>query len=103
MRFLSLALTLAFSLTSAYGQTNPNRLKIEHLIGDFYVYTTYNTYERDKIPAHGMYLVSDDGVALFDTPWDTNQFQPLLDSIKTRLHKNVVTCIATHWHGERTE
>ncbi|GAB3804615.1 BcII family subclass B1 metallo-beta-lactamase [Spirosoma humi] len=103
MRLLLLAITLAFSLTSVYGQTNSDRLKIEHLTGNFYVYTTYSTYEGDKIPAHGMYLVSDDGVALFDTPWDTTQFQPLLDSIKTRHHKNVVMCIATHWHSDRTE
>jgi len=103
MRLFSLAILLAFSLTSIFGQTSQARLKIEQLTGDFYIYTTYNTYEGAKIPAHGMYVVSDEGVALLDTPWDTTQFQPLLDSIKIRHHKNVIICIATHWHSDRTE
>jgi metallo-beta-lactamase class B len=103
MRLISLAFTLAFAWTTSFAQTNPVKLKIEQLTGDFYIYTTYNAYEGDKIPAHGMYVVSDQGVILFDTPWDTTQFQPLLDSIKTRHHKNVVMCLATHWHSDRTE
>lgn len=33
---------------------------------------------------------------MFDTPWDTTQFQPLLDSIKFKHNMNVLMCIATH-------
>lgn len=84
------------------GQQQSAKLTINHLTGDFYIYTTYSTYEGEKIPAHGMYLVTDKGVALFDTPWDSTQFQPLLDSIKESHHKKVELCIATHWHGDRT-
>jgi metallo-beta-lactamase class B len=50
-----------------------------------------------------MYIITHNGVVLFDTPWDTTQFQPLIDSIKTKHNKNVVLCIATHWHSDRTE
>ncbi|MBL7755581.1 MAG: BlaB/IND/MUS family subclass B1 metallo-beta-lactamase [Chitinophagaceae bacterium] len=82
------------------GQTES--LKITQLKSDFYVYTTYNTYQDTKIPAHGMYVVTQHGVILFDTPWDTTQFQPLLDSIRTRHQLDVVLCIATHWHADRT-
>lgn len=89
--------------THAFGQTEAPKLKITPLTGDFYIYTTYNTYKGSKIPANGMYLVTNSGVALFDTPWDTTQFQPLLDSIKIKHHKEVVMCIATHWHEDRTE
>lgn len=53
-------------------------------------------------PANGTYLVTSEGVALFDSPWDTTQFQPLLDSIKTRHNADVVLCIATHSHEDRT-
>jgi metallo-beta-lactamase class B len=49
-----------------------------------------------------MYVVTNDGVMLFDTPWDTTQFQPLLDSINYRHHKKVIACIATHFHEDRT-
>ena len=49
-----------------------------------------------------MYLVTNNGVVMFDTPWDTAQFQPLLDIIDARHHQKVVLCIATHFHDDRT-
>lgn len=102
MRTIILTLTFIFSLTNIFGQTKEAKLKISHLTGDFYIYTTYNTYEESQVPANGMYLVTKDGVVLFDTPWDTVQFQPLLDSIKLKHSKPVVICIATHWHSDKT-
>ena len=103
MRIIILTITFIFSLTNIFGQTNEAKLKISHLTGDFYIYTTYNTYQGSQIPANGMYLLTNNGVVLFDTPWDTTQFQPLLDSIRLRHNKNVTMCIATHWHSDRTE
>lgn len=101
MRTTILTLILTCCLSIIYGQTEP-KLKITNLTGNFYIYTTYNTYEGTQVPANGMYLVTNNGVVLFDTPWDTTQFQPLLDSIQFMHHKNVTMCIATHWHGDRT-
>ena len=92
-----------FFTGNIFGQEPDSRLKISHLTGDFYIYTTYNTYEGNQLPANGMYLLTNNGVVLFDTPWDTTQFQPLLDSIKLKHNKNVSLCIATHWHSDRTE
>ena len=86
-----------------FSQSNEIKLKISHLTGDFYIYTTYSTYEGNRLPANGMYLVTNNGVVLFDTPWDTTQFQPLLDSIQLKHNKQVIMCIATHWHSDRTE
>lgn len=103
MKKIVLIIAFFFSLTNIFGQTNEPKLKISHLTGDFYIYTTYNTYKGSKIPANGMYLVTENGVALFDTPWDTTQFQPLLDSIKLKHSKDVTICIATHWHSDRTD
>jgi metallo-beta-lactamase class B len=102
MRTITLTILFIFSLTNIFGQTAAAKLKISHLTGDFYIYTTYNTYEESQVPANGMYLVTKNGVVLFDTPWDTTQFQPLLDSIKLKHNKSVVICIATHWHSDRT-
>ena len=96
MKTIIFTLTFIFALTKTFGQTEYQKLKISHLTGDFYIYTTYNTYEGNQIPANGMYIVTYDGVVLFDTPWDTTQFQPLLDSIKAKHNKPVTTCIATH-------
>lgn len=49
-----------------------------------------------------MYLITDNGAVMFDSPWDTTQFQPLLDSIKAKHSKAVVICIATHSHKDKT-
>lgn len=103
MRLIVLTLTLIFSLTKLFAQGEKTKLNITHLTGNFFIYTTYNVYEGNYIPAHGMYLLTDSGAVLFDTPWDTTQFQPLLDSIKLKHNKNVTICIATHWHSDRTE
>jgi metallo-beta-lactamase class B len=100
----TIVFTIAFTFAHAHisGQTENVKLKISHLIGDFYVYTTYNTYEKSQVPANGMYLVTNNGVVMFDTPWDTTQFQPLLDSIRLKHNKNVIMCFATHWHSDKT-
>lgn len=103
MRTISLSILFVISMTSIFGQTEKAKLKITHLTGDFYIYTTYNVYEENYIPAHGMYLLTDHGVVLFDTPWDSTQFQPLLDSIKWKHNKMVIICMATHWHSDRTD
>lgn len=102
MKLITLIYILLIAFTKIGAQTEEIKLKITPLTGDFYIYTTYNFYQENKTPAHGMYLVTEDGVVLFDTPWDPTQFQPLLDSIQLKHKKNVTHCIATHWHSDRT-
>ena len=85
MRTLFFTIVCIFLFTSARGQKPNSKLDITPLTGNFYIYTTYNEYQGSKTPAHGMYLVTKKGVVLFDTPWDTTQFQPLLDSIQKRV------------------
>lgn len=77
-------------------------LEISHLVGDFYVFTTYQAFKGIVFPSNGMYLLTAEGAVIFDTPWDKNQCQPLLDSIKTKHNQSVIMCIATHAHEDRT-
>lgn len=91
-----------FSITLVSAQPIHPKLNITPLTGDFYIYTTYNSYQGSQVPANGMYLVTNEGVVMFDTPWDTTQFQPLLDSIAVRHNKKLVLCFATHWHSDKT-
>lgn len=102
VKTILLTIAITFSLTPISAQPEKAKLKITHLTGNFYIYTTYNTYQESQVPANGMYLVTNDGVVMFDTPWDTTQFQPLLDSIKFKHNKNVIMSIATHWHSDKT-
>ena len=101
MRILITA-ALLLSFNNTFAQSINNELKITPLTGDFYIYNTYKLIGTTKQEANGMYLVTDKGVVLFDSPWDTCPFQPLLDSIEARHHKKVIMCIATHSHEDRT-
>jgi metallo-beta-lactamase class B len=102
MRELFILPIFLFFLTCVSGQTPNPGLTISHLTGDFYVYTTFGSYKGNPVPSNSMYMVTSKGVVLFDTPWDSTQFQPLLDSIKTKHSKEVVMCISTHFHEDRT-
>jgi len=101
MRIFSI-LILFFVSSSTNGQSTESALDISHLKGDFYIFTTYNFYKGNKVPANGMYLLTDKGAVMIDSPWDTTQYQPLIDSIKLKHNKNVLMCIATHFHEDRT-
>jgi len=101
MRRILTAISL-FALTTVMSQAAGSSLKISQLTGNFYIFTTYNFYKGKQFPANGMYLVTNEGAVIIDSPWDTTQFQPLLDSIKLKHHTNAVVCIATHFHEDRT-
>ncbi len=95
---------LLWALIPRYGQAQekPGHLLITPLTGDFFIYTTWHMLGDKPYPANGLYVVTAQGVVLFDTPWDSTQFQPLLDSIACRHQKKVIICVATHFHEDRT-
>ena len=102
MKKIAFVTLFIFHVCRLFAQEGIPPLAIHHLTDQFYIYTTYNTYNGQQIPAHGMYLLTEKGAVLFDTPWDSTQFQPLLDSIQMKHHQQVIICIATHWHSDRT-
>src|ERR1051325_5367206 len=91
-----------FLLKGSLAQDSEAKLRITRLTGDFYIFTTYNYFKGDRVPANGMYVVTNKGAILVDSPWDTTQFQPLLDSIRVKHNTTVAMCIATHFHEDRT-
>jgi metallo-beta-lactamase class B len=100
-KFISLTFYVLFSIPG-FCQKNKYALEFAHLKDNFYVYVSYGTYNGEKYPANAMYLITKKGVILFDTPWDEQYYQPLLDSIWARHHQKVIMCIATHFHTYRT-
>ncbi|HEX4851071.1 MAG TPA: BlaB/IND/MUS family subclass B1 metallo-beta-lactamase [Puia sp.] len=97
-----LGLIISGFTAQSFAQPGEIRLRISHLEGNFYIYTTFGLYKGSKITANGMYLITSKGAVIFDSPWDTTQFQPLLDSIQTKHHQKAIICIATHFHEDRT-
>lgn len=100
-RVLTLCILLLFVLIASAQQQNVD-LKIEPVTKDVFLYTTYNVYKGARISANALYVVTSAGVVLIDSPWDSTQFQPLLDSIRVKHDKKVVLCVATHFHEDRT-
>lgn len=78
------------------------QLDFTKLSDSSYVFTTYQTYKDVRISAHGLLKITSGSVVMIDTPWDTTQFQPLLDSIDLKFHKKVSLVICTHWHEDRS-
>lgn len=84
------------------GQHSP-QLRIEKVTERCYVYTTWQPLDNGHYyPANGVYVVGEDGVFLIDSPWDSTQLAPLLDSIALRHRQAVRWCVATHFHNDRT-
>lgn len=101
MRKVAAIVLFFIILSNSFGQSKNSPLQISHLVGDFYVYKTFHDYKGTLISANALYLITDKGAVLFDAPWDKSQFQPLLDSIKSKHNKNIVMCFATHSHDDR--
>jgi glyoxylase-like metal-dependent hydrolase (beta-lactamase superfamily II) len=76
-------------------------LKISKLTDKQYIFTTYQNFKGDRVSANGMYVLTTQGAILLDSPWDSTQLQPLLDSIEKKHHQKVILCIATHSHEDR--
>lgn len=93
---------LLFSLTCFVTIGLNAQLDFKKISDSSYVFTTYQVYKEVKISSHGLLKITSGGVVMIDTPWDTTQFQPLLDSIDRKFHKKVLLVISTHWHEDRT-
>lgn len=102
MKYVIIIIAFLFLGNIASAQTNTVPLKITPLTPNFYVFTTYKNYNGVLFPSNGMYVITEKGAIIIDSPWDTTQFEPLLDSIKLKHGKSVVYCIATHSHEDRT-
>jgi glyoxylase-like metal-dependent hydrolase (beta-lactamase superfamily II) len=93
---------LLFSLACFIAISLNAQLDFKKISDSSYVFTTYQVYKEVKISSHGLLKITSGGVVMIDTPWDTTQFQPLLDSIDRKFHKKVLLVISTHWHEDRT-
>jgi len=100
-KYFILLLALFFS-SGILALQNKGGISITHLTGNFYVCISYKLLDGSPYPSNSMYLITEKGVVLFDTPWESSDFQPLLDSISKKHHKKVILCIATHFHDDKS-
>lgn len=94
-----MGIMMLFTLLATAQNVN-TKLKFGKINDHIFTYTTYQLFSGTQFPSNSTYLVTDEGVVMFDTPWDETQFQPVLDSIEKKHNKKVVLCIATHFHDD---
>ena len=102
MSIKTILLSISVSISGVITLIAQPKLEIARLTGDFYVFKTFNYYKGNRISANGMYVITREGAVIFDSPWDTTQFKPLLDSIRIKHQVNAVMCMATHFHEDRS-
>ncbi len=78
------------------------KLEIKKLNDNVYLFTTYRYLGDYNFPSNGLFIITKEGAILIDTPWDTTQFNILIDTIKKEYHSDVKFIISTHFHDDRT-
>ncbi|MBX7180981.1 MAG: subclass B1 metallo-beta-lactamase [Bacteroidia bacterium] len=101
-RFLICIVFIFSWIRPCFAQVDVPGLAISKVTENLYVFTSYRLIGDSPFPANGLYMVAKDGVYMIDTPWDTTQFQPLLDSIEAKHHLAVKAIVSTHSHDDRT-
>ena len=90
---------LMIMVNKAYPQDY--QLNITPINQEVYVHTSYMMYGENLIGSNGMYLLTDAGIVIFDTPWDEAQTQQLIDSLKAKHQQEIVLCLISHYHEDR--
>ncbi|CAN5491834.1 BcII family subclass B1 metallo-beta-lactamase [soil metagenome] len=99
---MKIKVIVLFSLILATGYLEAQRMRIARLEGDIYVVTTYGKFNGVPFPSNSLYMLTNEGAVLFDTPWNAAETLPLLDSIELKHKKKVIMCIVTHYDEDRT-
>jgi metallo-beta-lactamase class B len=96
-------LLLIFLTAAAFGQKKALKIKTTRLTGNIYVCTSYGILDDGSVfPANDMYIITQTGIILIDTPWGEAETYQLMDTLWSRYHKKILLCISTHFHADRT-
>jgi metallo-beta-lactamase class B len=89
--------------SQAFAQKQEPKISITPLTKNYYVCTSYGYPGDDAelFPSNSLFVVTDAGIILIDTPWGEDQTQQLIDTLYKTYHKKIVLCIATHFHDDR--
>jgi metallo-beta-lactamase class B len=102
---MKFALRAIFFLLSvkAYSQNQNFKIATAHIVDNIYICTSFGLLSDGKtvFPANSMYIITDAGVILIDTPWSEDQTRQLIALLQKRYNKKVVLCISTHFHADR--
>jgi metallo-beta-lactamase class B len=100
---LRLVVFLLLLSSVVFGQGSDLKISITPLIKNFYICTSYGYPDgKSPYPANSLFVVTDAGIVLIDTPWGEDQTKQLIDSLQQRFNQKIALCIATHFHEDRT-
>lgn len=93
---------IAILLCATVAHAQSDKLKIDKLNDHMYVYTTYQEFKGVQYSSNAMYVLTTNGAILIDTPWDKEQYEPLVNHIQKEHNKQVKWVITTHFHEDRS-
>lgn len=93
---------LAILACNTFVQAQSDKLQIDQLNDNMYIYTTYQEFGGVKHSCNALYVLTNEGTILIDTPWDKEQYEPLVQHIKKEHNQEVKWVITTHFHEDRS-
>lgn len=87
---------------STFAQADNLHIRITPLSENFYIHTSFKLLGKDTFPSNGLFVVTENSVLLFDTPWTEEQTKELIDSIQIIFKKQIRFCLVSHFHDDRT-
>lgn len=90
-----------FLLLSLFSFAPDHQIEITQMQEGVYLYQSFATYQGNLVSANGLVLVSEDEVALIDTPWDQSQTRQLLNWVEEEIDKPIAFAVITHAHKDR--
>jgi len=86
-----------------WGQNTPFKIATTHLVDNIYVHTSYGLPDgKNVFPSNGLFIITDTGIVLIDTPWGEDQTEQLINILQKKFKKKILLCISTHFHADRT-
>jgi metallo-beta-lactamase class B len=65
------------------------------------IHRSYEIFGNYRTPSNGLIIQTDKSVILIDTAWNDEETQEVLNYIKQKIRKQIVSCIITHFHQDR--
>jgi metallo-beta-lactamase class B len=106
MRKIVLIVACCFCLQGFSQKTNEeiricDDVEILKIADNIYLHKSYKESEKwGRIPANGLVYVNKRKAFLFDTPWNNEQTEFLINWIEDSLKTKVVGFIPNHWHDD---
>lgn len=99
MKIIFLFIYILFQITAFASKTDT--VELSALSENVWIHTTYKELNGNPFPSNGLVIKTVNGLILIDTPWNDEQTETLLQTLKKETGLSVILAIITHAHDDR--